>query len=161
MIGCHGARRGGTPGSGRGGASGFTLVETLTALALISLLLLVVAPQREVFDQWSIARAARLTERHLSGARLNALAHRRPVEVRLSGARVLETVDGGGRVVARLDLGRSGLGPLDSIRVRPPRVRYNARGHGSAGSIYLYRGHRGVRVVSNFIGRIRRHSFRF
>lgn len=147
----------------RGGvhAAGTTLVEAAIALTLVSLLVLVVAPQREVFDQWSIARAARLTERHLSGARLNALAHRRAVEVRLSGGRVLETVDRSGRVVARLDLRRSGLGPLDSIRVRPARIRYNVRGQGSAGSIYLYRGHRGVRVVSNFIGRIRRHGFRF
>lgn len=156
-----GTRPGGVARRRRVRAAGTTLVEAAIALTLVSLLVLVVAPRRDVFDQWSIARAARLTERHLSGARLNALAHRRSVEVRLAGGRVLETVDGSGRVVARLDLRESGLGPLDSIRVRPSRIRYNARGHGSAGSVYLYRGHRGVRVVSNFIGRIRRHGFRF
>lgn len=155
------ARSAGAPPFPVAHVSGATLVEAVVALALLSLLALVVAGQREAFDQWSIARAARLTERHLSGARLNALAHRRPVQVRLAGPRVLETVDAGGRVVARLDLERSGLAPLDSIRVRPSRIRYNPRGHGSAGSVYLYRGHRGVRVVSNFIGRIRRHGFRF
>lgn len=140
---------------------GFTLIEVVACLSLLSLLLLLLGARRDVFEQWSIARAAWLAERHLSGARLNALAHRRPVEVRLSGGRVLETVDRAGNVIARLDLRRSGLGPLDSVRVRPSRIRYNARGHGSAGSVYLYRGHRGERVVSNFIGRIRRHAFRF
>jgi len=142
-------------------ARGFTLVEAALVLTALSILALLSLPHLDALDQWSIARAARLTERHLSGARLNALAHRRPLEVRLAGGRVLETVDRAGHVVARLDLRESGLRPLDSVRVRPSRIRYNARGHGSAGSVYLYRGHRGERVVSNFIGRIRRHAFRF
>lgn len=149
------------PLSRPGRERGFTLIEAIGAILILSILLLLLSPRLEALDQWSIARAARLVERHLSGARLHALATRRPVQVRLSGGRVLESVDGAGRILARLDLRRSGLRTLDSVRVRPSRIRYNPRGQGSAGSVYLYRGHRGERVVSNFVGRIRRHSFRF
>ncbi len=151
----------GPPRVARRRAAGLTLVEAIISLVLLSILAALILPRLDALDQWSIARAARLTERHLAGARLDALAHRRPVRVRLTAGRILETVDGSGRLVSRLDLRASALRPLDSVRVRPANIRYNARGQGAAGSVYLYRGHRGVRVVSNFVGRIRRHSFRF
>lgn len=143
------------------GRTGYTLIELAIAIALLGLLLALALPSISVLDEWSLARAARLTEGHLTSARLTAIAHRRGLLVRATSAGVLETVDRAGVVVARLDLTASGMRAIDSVRVRPSAVRYNPRGHGSAGSIYLYRGRRGVRVVSNFVGRIRRHSFRF
>lgn len=48
---------------------------------------------------------------------------------------------------------------LDSVRLRPSTLGFNARGQASPGSIYLYRGPRGVRLVINFLGRVRRERF--
>jgi len=143
------------------GRDGTTLVELSVAAALLGILFALAIPATSVLDEWSLARAARLAEGTLTRARLTAIAHRRPLLVRARPGGVLETVDRAGTVLARLDLSASGIRAIDSLRVRPAAVRYNARGHGSAGSIYLYRGRRGIRVVSNFIGRLRRHSFRF
>jgi hypothetical protein len=138
-----------------------TLVELAIVIGLVGILAAVAIPARSVFDDWSLSRSARLVERQMSGARLVAVAHRRKLGIRATGSRFLETVDRGGRIEARLDLGAGALRSLDSIRVRPATIRYNPRGHGSAGSVYLYRGHRGIRLISNFVGRTRRHSFRF
>jgi hypothetical protein len=57
-------------------------------------------------------------------------------------------------------VGRSGDVALDSIRLRPATLRFNARGQAAPGSVYLYRRDRGVRLVSNFLGRIRQENFR-
>jgi hypothetical protein len=124
-------------------------------------MLLAVVPSIGVLDHVSLTRAARLAERHLSGTRLRALAGRDKLQVRMVAPATLETVDAAGAIHARIDLAGGALRSLDSVRIRPATIRFNARGHGSAGSIYLYKGHRGIRVVSNFVGRIRRHSFRF
>ncbi|MFW6193741.1 MAG: hypothetical protein ACOC83_09675, partial [Gemmatimonadota bacterium] len=53
----------------------------------------------------------------------------------------------------------AGTFDLDSARLRPSVLRFNARGQASPGSLYLYRKRRGVRVVSNFIGRVRVERF--
>ena len=142
-------------------SGGTTLVEIGIALSLLGILLAIAVPAGSTLDHWSLTRATRLAERHLVAARLHAVAHRRPLRVRVSQSRFVETVDATGQIVARIDLGGSGMRSLDSIRIRPPTIRYNPRGHGSAGSLYLYRGNRGVRLISNFVGRVRRHSFRF
>jgi len=143
------------------GRDGVTLIELSIAVAILGILLVLAVPATSVLDEWSLARAARLAEGTLTSARLTAIAHRRKLLVRARPGGVLETVDPAGAVLARLDLAASGVRAIDSVRLRPAAVRYNPRGHGSAGSIYLYRGRRGIRVVSNFVGRIRRHSFRF
>ena len=143
------------------GRRGVTLIELSITVAALGILLGLAIPATFVLDEWSLARAARLAEGTLTSARLTAIAHRRTLLVRTSPSGVLETVDRAGSVVARVDLAASGIRAIDSLRVRPAAIRYNPRGHGSAGSIYLYRGRRGIRVVSNFLGRIRRHSFRF
>lgn len=135
-------------------------MEVILAIGLLGTLAAAALPPTGALDRLALARAARLVEGHLSGARLRAAASRERVHVRVLGhALVAETADGS--VLARTRLGGHGIGRIDSVRVRPSRIRYNPRGHGSAGSITLYRGGHGVRVISNFVGRIRRHRFTY
>ncbi len=136
---------------------GFTLVELLVVIALLGGLL-AAALAWDVVDRWSLVRATRLAESQLSRARLHALSGRRKTEVRSNG-QWLELWESGSGLVARLDLGTT-AGLADSIRLRPAVIRFNARGHGSPGSLYLYRGRRGMRVISNFLGRVRSVPFR-
>lgn len=145
-------------GSGRSrvshtGRSGFSLVEVVVALAVAGLAAAFII-SREPLDRFSLTRAARVAESQLALARLHAVATHEPTAVTLAGTR-LEVSRRGGSVLSRVDLGRRTLGRLDSVRLRPSTLRFNARGHGSPGSVYLYRGDRGIRLVSNFVGRVR------
>ena len=142
-------------------ASGTTLLEVVCAIALLSILASLSIPVVRSLDAWAVNAAARITERHLMTVRLRAAADRRLYRIRATPGGNLETLDNTGRVVGRLELAGPTARLVDSLRVRPRTIRYNPRGHGSAGSIYLYRNGRGVRLISNFVGRIRRHSFRF
>ena len=137
---------------------GFTLIEILAVLAAVGVLVMAAGSWRAI-DRFGLTRAARLAESHLVRARLHALASHKPTEVTLSGT-WLELAERSGAVLSRIDLAGAGLGGLDSVRMRPATLRFNARGHGSPGSLYLYRGRRGVRVVSNFVGRVRVVPFR-
>lgn len=140
---------------------GTTLPELLLALVLLATLTATVLGGLGALDRISLARSADLARGHLARARLEALARRQKVQVRSDGAGGLLLLDAAGRVLARVDLAGEGLLALDSVRVRPAVIRYNPRGQGSPGSVTLYRGRRGVRLVSNFLGRVRRHAFRF
>lgn len=140
---------------------GTTLPELLLVLVLLGILGTTLLHAFGVFDRISLARSADLVQGHLVRARLEALARRQKVEVRGAGPGRLLLVDGAGRLIADVDLAGEGLLALDSVRIRPSVIRYNPRGQGSAGSVTLYRGRRGVRLVSNFLGRVRRHAFRF
>jgi hypothetical protein len=51
--------------------------------------------------------------------------------------------------------------PVDSLRVRPATLRFNARGQAAPGSVYLYRGRRSIRIVCNFLGRLRIEAVRW
>ncbi|WP_419163185.1 prepilin-type N-terminal cleavage/methylation domain-containing protein [Candidatus Palauibacter sp.] len=133
--------------------SGFSLVEMLVAICLAGTAAAVVM-SRGPLDRLGLSRAARVAESQLVLARLKAVATHAPTEVRLVGTR-LEVARRGGRLLSRVELARHGLGRLDSARLRPSTLRFNARGHGSPGSLYLYRGRLGVRLVSNFVGRVR------
>ncbi|MGH7540853.1 MAG: GspH/FimT family pseudopilin [Gemmatimonadota bacterium] len=146
---------------GRAVAPGITLPEILIALSLLALLTAAALQGFNALDHISLARSADLVQGHLARARLEALARRERVEVRSAAGGRLLIVDARGRVLERLDPAGDGLLRLDSVRVRPAVIRYNPRGQGSPGSIYLFRGHNGIRLVSNFIGRVRRHAFRF
>ena len=137
---------------------GFTIFELLTVIAIVGLAAAMVTSMGAL-DRWGLSRAARLAESHLVRARLLALSTRDHTLTRAQGTHLVMT-DRAGSVLTRVDLAGAGLGRLDSVRVRPTTLRFNARGHGSAGSIYLYRGRRGVRVVSNFVGRARVVPFR-
>jgi len=142
------------------GRAGHTLVEALVALALLGTLAAAALPAMGVLDRLALSRAAALAERCLSGTRLRAAAHRRDLRVRLSGT-TLVVVDTSGAVIGRTRLDGQGIGRIDSARIRPRQIRYNPRGHGSAGNITLYRGGHGVRVISNFVGRVRRQVFHY
>ena len=133
-------------------------MEILAVLAVAGVAL-GVAASWGAFDRIGLARAARLAESHLVRARLHALSSHAPTAVRLAGTR-LELSDSAGALVSLVDLAGAGLAGLDSARLRPSLLRFNARGHGSPGSLYLYRGRRGIRVVSNFVGRVRLVPFR-
>lgn len=137
--------------------NGFSLIEVLVAVAVAGVAALVVVSRVSLVGL-GLAQAARLAESQLVQARLHAIATRTPTEVTLTGTR-LEVARRGGMPLSRVDLATHGLGRPDSIRLRPATIRFNARGHGSPGSIFLYRGRRGVRLVSNFVGRVRAVPF--
>jgi hypothetical protein len=130
-------------------------------MLLLAILAAITLPAFDVLDRLSLSRSADLAAGHLARTRLAALARRDKMEVRLGRADRLVTRDRKGLTLFSVDVQGDGLLRLDSIRIRPAVIRYNARGHGSPGSLYLYRGRRGVRVVSNFVGRVRRRGFQF
>lgn len=141
--------------------SGHSLIEITIALVVISVVAAIALPATSAVDRWALTRAARLTERQLANARILAVARRDRIRLRVVGGGTLESLDGAGTIVDRRVLAGGRPGLVDSVTIRPASIRFNPRGHGAAGSIYLYRNGRGIRVISNFVGRIRRHSFRF
>lgn len=144
------------PGSRRDGRSaGFTLIELLIVLVIVGML---AAGSITGYYRWresvALAAAERGAHGQLALARTRALARREYLRVRLATGGVLETVDQDGVVVDRTRLLDSPLG-VDSARLRPSTMRFNARGQAAPGSLYLYRGRRVVRIVCNFLGRLR------
>jgi len=140
----------------RGGRSaGFTLIELLIVLVIVGLL---AAGSIAGYYRWretaALAAAARGAHGQLALARTRALARREVLGVRLSARGVLETVDEEGTVVDRTRLLDPPLG-VDSVRLRPATMRFNPRGQAAPGSLFLYRGNRAVRIVCNFLGRLR------
>lgn len=148
----------GAPESGRD-AGGFSLIEAVVVAALLGLALLLVVP-RAPLDALALSRAARVAESQLVRARLHAVAGRDRIHVVASGTR-LELRSPASGLLSGIDLADAALGRLDSVRLRPATLRFNARGQGSAGSLYLYRSGRGMRLVCNFLGRVRRAPFRY
>ncbi len=142
-------------------ATGATLSEVSVALAVMAVSVTAAVPAFDVVDRVSLARSAEIARGHLARARLTALARRARVEVRLGRSNRLLLLDAGGNRIAEADVGGDGLLALDSLSIRPTSIRYNARGQGSPGSLYLYRGDRGVRLVSNFLGRVRKQRLQF
>jgi type II secretory pathway pseudopilin PulG len=63
-----------------------------------------------------------------------------------------------GTSLSSLATGRGTDLPVDSLRIRPRTIRFNARGHAGAGSVYMWLDGRGVRLVCNFLGRVRREA---
>lgn len=145
------------PRGGRG-AGGHTLVELLAAMLLAGLLAAVGARGVRALREAVVLDRAQATVRgELARARLIALSRGRTVRVRLAGDGELR-LESAGEVLDRLPL-LSGELTLDSVRLRPSTLRFNARGQAAPGSVYLYRGRRGVRVVCNFLGRLRVERF--
>ncbi len=130
-------------------------------LAALATVAAAAVPAFDIIDRVSLARSAEIARSHLARARLAALTRRARVEVRLGRSGRLLLLDAGGNRIAEVDVGADGLLALDSLRIRPSTIRYNARGQGSPGSVYLYRGDRGVRLVSNFLGRVRKQRLQF
>lgn len=131
------------------------------AMALLAIVAAIALPPFHLLDRLALWRSADLARSHLVRTRLEALAQREMLEVRLVRGDRLVTRDRSGLTLSSVDLRAGGVLRLDSIRIRPAVIRYNARGQGSPGSLYLYRGRRGVRVVSNFVGRVRRKGFQY
>lgn len=142
-------------------AFGFTLPEMLIVLAVTSIVLATGWTGTRTFRETSALRAAaRQVVAELSLARRLALGRREIVRLAVSaGALALTGEDG--TVLGRLDLdGPDALG-VDSLRVRPATLRFNARGQAAPGSVYLYRGRRSIRIVCNFLGRLRVETVRW
>lgn len=137
---------------------GFTLHELLIVLVLAA-----------VLASWTAFGLARYREAkaldgavgavraHLLRARGLGLARREVVRLRIREGR-LTTYSDRDEPLHALPLFREPF-LLDSARLAPRTLRYNGRGQASPGSVYLYRGSKGARIVSNFVGRIRVERF--
>ena len=136
-------------------ANGFTLLEMLVVLALVGIALGVALPAiTELRDARSLLAATQVVTHQLGLARRSAVIGRETVRFRRSADRlILETSSGEVRSFILLN-GADRL-PVDSVQLRPSTFRFNARGQAAPGSVYLFRGSRSVRIVCNFLGRIR------
>lgn len=134
---------------------GFTLPELLLVLVIAGTLLSAgLSGTRALREAAALRSAARRVVATLSLARRTAVNRREIVRVRADPAAVSLT-DAAGGVIVRLGLDGVDRLPVDSVRVRPATMRFNERGHAAPGSVYLYRGNRSIRIVSNFLGRLR------
>lgn len=138
---------------------GFTLLELLVATVLLAVATAIGAEGlRRYRDAVALDRATDAVRSRLAEARMLGVRHRAVVRLRITSTGALELRDPDGELVGRTPL-VGGAFDLDSARLRPSVLRFNARGQASPGSLYLYRKRRGVRVVSNFIGRVRVERF--
>lgn len=145
------ARRGGGP-------RGVTLLEMLIVLVILGIATAMGAEGlRRYNGAVALERAGDAARSRLGHARMLGVTRRAVVTVRIEapGTMVLREPDGSVAGVTPL----AGPFDLDSLRLRPSVLRFNARGQASPGSLYLYRGRRGVRLVSNFVGRVRVERF--
>lgn len=134
---------------------GFTLPELLIVLTIVSSLLVVGWPGVRSFREASaLQAAARRATAQLSLARRLAVNRRETIRFStLEGD--LALIDGDGRPLARVAVGGPDGLSVDSVDVRPATLRFNERGQAAPGSVYLYRGSRSIRIVCNFLGRLR------
>lgn len=139
---------------------GFTLPGLLISLVLLGGVSMVgLAVSRSHSATRALDGATRVARGALDTGRLTAVARRRVVRLRLEGARRLVLYDDGDHELRGWPLGREGPFRLDSIRLRPRTLRFNSRGQAAPGSVYLYRGGGGRRLVINFLGRVRVERF--
>lgn len=134
---------------------GFTLPELLIALTLASTLLATGwSGFRQLREAAALRAAARQVVAQLTLARRLAVDRRETIRFRADAAETaLSAPDG--RILERVALRGPDRLPVDSIRVRPSTLRFNPRGQAAPGSVYLYRGRRSIRIVCNFLGRLR------
>jgi len=140
---------------------GVTLPELLIALTILGTLGAIGASGlRSLRDSTAVRAATWSVRSHLILARSLAIARREKILIRrdANGSLVILATDG--RTVAAASVGPRADLAVDSLRVRPSTLRFNALGQAAPGSVYLYRGDRVVRVVSNFLGRLRIESCR-
>ncbi len=139
-------------------ASGHTLLELLLVLVILgALAALGWGALQRARDVAALEGAARAVARELALAKNLAVSRRETIRLRgdVGGIGIFAS---DGTRLANLDIGRGGELPVDSVDIRPRILSFNARGHSGAGSIYLWRGTRGIRLVCNFLGRVRRES---
>lgn len=154
-------RAAGGPESRRGGREGFTLPELLIALALVGLVAVAATAFRDHLRASALESAARAGRAALTRARTEAVYRGGRIRVRRERRDPPELVlrDGDEALVARFRLGPVAGGGLDSAVLRRSTLSFNARGQAAPGSLYLYAADRGVRLVVNFVGRLRREDF--
>lgn len=140
---------------------GFSLLELLCVLVLVGVMAGIGASGLRSYREAAALHAAeRAVRAHLTVSRMTAIRDRRVVRIRLSPeGTALVLYDHRDEVLRRTSLAPGGV-ELDSVRLRPRTLRYNARGQAGPGSVYLYHRGRGVRIVSNFLGRLRVERFR-
>lgn len=139
--------------------NGFTLAELLVAVAVLGLVLAIGWPGLlRLRETIALGRAESACRGRLGQARMLAIARRGVVRIRVTPDGVLRLRDPDGAIVSRTNLLDGPFG-VDSVKLRPATLRYNGRGQAGPGSLYLYRGGRGVRIVSNFLGRLRIERF--
>lgn len=142
-------------------ARGFTLPELLIALIVASTLSALSWTGLRSFREASALRAAaRQVVAELSLARRLAVNRRETIRFTAAAGDLALTAENG-VVLARLPLAGPDALPVDSLRVRPATLRFNARGQAAPGSVYLYRGRRSIRIVCNFLGRLRVETVRW
>lgn len=140
---------------------GFTLIELLIALTVLGTLLALGWTGLRTFREASALRAAaRQVVAELSLARRLAVNRRETIRFAV-GDEDLALTAADGVVLVRLALAGPDALPVDSLRVRPATLRFNARGQAAPGSVYLYRGRRSIRIVCNFLGRLRVEGVRW
>jgi prepilin-type N-terminal cleavage/methylation domain-containing protein len=143
------------------GAAGVTLPELLITLTILGTLLALGASGfRTLRDATSMRAATWSVRNHLALARSLAIARREKIRVRLGPSGDLVLLTASGERITGVAIGPEDDVPVDSLRVRPATLRFNPRGQAAPGSVYLYRGDRVVRIVSNFLGRLRVESYR-
>lgn len=143
------------PAASGAGARAFTLLELLVALVLFGLVAAAAGPSVAAHrDATALRRSASAVRGLLASARQAAVARRAVVRVRVDPRGTVTATADDGTEVGALPLGTGDLA-LDSVRLRPPTLRFNPRGQAAPGSAYLHRGDRRVRIVCNFVGRLR------
>lgn len=141
--------------------TGVTLPELLISLTVFgTLVALGASGMRNLRDATTMRAATWSVRNHLALARSLAVARREKVGIRLDAAGDLVLLSPAGTRLAVAAVGPTADVAVDSVRIRPRTFRFNARGQAAPGSVYLYLGDRVVRVVSNFLGRLRIESFR-
>lgn len=140
---------------------GFSLPEILIALTVLATLAALGWSGLRSFREASALRAAaRQVVAELSLARRLAVNRRETVRFAAVADDLALTAEDGA-VLVRLALAGPDALPVDSLRVRPATLRFNARGQAAPGSVYLYRGRRSIRIVCNFLGRLRIEAVRW
>jgi Tfp pilus assembly protein FimT len=133
----------------------------LIALTVLATLLAMSASGfRALGSALSMQAATRSVRNHMVLARSLAVARRERVRLRLDATGDLVLLDDSDRRLAAASVGSRGEVRVDSVQLRPATLRFNSRGQAAPGSVYLYRGERTVRIVSNFLGRLRVESRR-
>lgn len=147
----------GRAGDGRGG---FSLLELLLVLALLGVTTMAgIAAWRAHAGARALDGAGRVVRGALDAGRLAGVARRSVVRLRLEEGARLVLYDQDDGEIREWTLGRSGPFRMDSVRLRPRTLRFNARGQAAPGSVYLYRGRGAIRLVINFVGRVREERF--
>jgi type II secretion system protein H len=135
--------------------SGFTIPELLVSLVILGTIAAFgFSGFTGLREAQALRSATREVRQQLSLARRSAVSRRETVRLRQTADQlVLELSDGS----ALTSVALSGVDrlPVDSVQLRPATFRFNARGQAAPGSVYLFRGNRSVRIVCNFLGRLR------